>query len=142
MDDTGKIIHGEGNNKEADYLTSVVTVKTLDVDSRKEKLDKLPIEERTTLKWPSKDKFLQFLLENHQIFALDEAERGEINLVQITINTGEGECINSGLDYWNGGLEGFVLVFIICHVVSIYFVVLADLCYSFYVAGFPDSEGY
>ena len=59
--------------------------------AEKRKLDKLPTEERTTLKWPGKDKFLQFLLENHQIFALDEAERGEINLVQITINTGEAQ---------------------------------------------------
>ena len=32
---------------------------------------------------------LQFLLENHQVFALDEVERGETNLVQMTINTVE-----------------------------------------------------
>ena len=50
MDDTGKVTHGGGNNNEADYLTSVLTVKTLDVDSRKEKLNKLLTEEVTTLK--------------------------------------------------------------------------------------------
>ena len=45
MDDTHKITHGGGNKKEADYLTSVLTVKTLDVDSRKEKLGKVLPEE-------------------------------------------------------------------------------------------------
>ena len=53
------------------------------------------------------------------------------------------ECINSGLDYWNGGIVdyGFCPCF---HYLSccIHFVVLADLCYIFYVAGFPDFEGY
>ena len=38
MDDTGKIAQGGGNNKEADYVTSVLTIKTLDVDSQKENL--------------------------------------------------------------------------------------------------------
>ena len=32
MDDTGEIAQGVGNNKDADYATSVLTVKTLDVD--------------------------------------------------------------------------------------------------------------
>ena len=59
------------------------------------------------------------------------------------------ECINSGLDYWNGGmvewwnggLEGFCSCF---HYLSccIYLVVVADLCYTFCVAGLPDFEGY
>ena len=54
MDDTGKITHVGGNNKEADYLTSVLTVKTLDVHSRKEKLGKLCIEEQGHRNWPSR----------------------------------------------------------------------------------------
>ena len=91
MDDTGKITHGGGNNKETDYLASVLTVKTLDADSRKEKLGKLFTEEGAALKWQDKDKLLQFLLKNHQVFALDEAERGETNLVQMTIDTGEAQ---------------------------------------------------
>ena len=58
MDDTGKITHGGGNNKETDYLASVLTVKTLDADSRKEKLGKLFTEEGAALKWQDKDKLL------------------------------------------------------------------------------------
>ena len=68
-----------------------LTVKTLDVDSRKEKLGKLFTEEGAALKWQDKDKLLQFLLMNHQVFALDEAERGETNLVQMTIDKGEAQ---------------------------------------------------
>ena len=55
--------------------------------SRKEKLGKLLAEEGAALKWQGKDKLLQFLLENHQVFALDEGERGETNLVQMTTDT-------------------------------------------------------
>ena len=45
------------------------------------------------------------------------------------------------LEWWNSGLEGFCSYF---HYLSccIYFVVLADLCYTFCVAGFPDFEDY
>lgn len=91
MDDTGKIPRGGGNDKEADHLTSVLTVKILDAASRKEKLGKLLAEVRAALKWQDKDKLLQFLLKNRQVFALDEEERGETNLVQMTIDTGEAE---------------------------------------------------
>ena len=67
MDDTGKIAQGGGTNKETDYVTSVLTVKTLDVDNQKEKLGKLLPEEGAALKWQDKDKLLQILL--------DETER-------------------------------------------------------------------
>ena len=58
-----------------------------------------------------------------------------------------GECINSGLDYWNGGMVewwtgGFLFLFSFFLSCCIYFVVLADLCYTFCVAGLPDFEGY
>ena len=43
------------------------------------------------MKCQDKDKLLQFLLENHQVFTLDEGERGETNLVQITIDTREAQ---------------------------------------------------
>ena len=36
----------------------------------------------------------------------------ELNYSQLH-GKAHGECINSGLDYWNGGLEIFVLIFII-----------------------------
>ena len=89
MDNTGEITRGGGNSKEADHLNSVLTVKTLDEASRKVKLGKLLAEEGAALKWQDKDKLLQFLLENHQVFTLDEGNRGETNLVQMTIDTGE-----------------------------------------------------
>ena len=43
------------------------------------------------MKWQDKDRLLQFLLQNHQVFPSDEAERGETNLIQMTINTGEAQ---------------------------------------------------
>ena len=43
------------------------------------------------MKWQDKDKLLQFLLENHHVFALDEAKKAETNLVYLTINTGEAQ---------------------------------------------------
>ena len=56
-----------------------------------EKLAKLLGGEGSTLKWQDKDKLLQFLLANHQVFAIDEAERGETDLLQRTIDTGEAQ---------------------------------------------------
>ena len=50
-DDTGKITYDGGNNKEVDNLTSALTVKTLDVNSKKEKLGELFTEEGAALKW-------------------------------------------------------------------------------------------
>ena len=91
MDNTDKIMHCGGNGKEANHLTSVLTVKTLDVANRKEKLGKLLAGEGAALKCQDKDKLLQFLLENHQVFTLDEGERGETNLVQMTIDTREAQ---------------------------------------------------
>ena len=75
---------------------------------------------------------------SHQIFSSTEHRNCYYNQCVYLAR----ECINSGLDYWNGGMVDwrvFVLVFVICHVVSI---VLADLCYTFCVAGLPDFEGY
>ena len=43
------------------------------------------------MKWQDKDRLLQFLPQNHQVFPSDEAERGETNLIQMTINTGEAQ---------------------------------------------------
>ena len=43
------------------------------------------------MKWLDKDRLLQFLLQNHQVFPSDEAERGETDLIQMTINTGEAQ---------------------------------------------------
>lgn len=91
MDETGENASGKGNEIDSDHLISVLTVKTQDMASRKEKLGKLLAGEGAALKWQDKDKLLQFLLANHQDFAVDETEWGETDLVQMTINTGEAQ---------------------------------------------------
>ena len=90
MDENSGNANNTGNEREADPA-SVLTITTPDVTSRKQKLAKLFAGEGAALKWQDKDKFLQFLLANHQAFAIDEADRGETDLVQMTIDTGDAQ---------------------------------------------------
>ena len=54
--------------------------------------------------------------------------------------------MNSGLDYWDGGIvewwTGEFLSLFLLFVMLYPLVVLADLCYTFCVAGFLDFEDY
>ena len=41
-----------------------------------------------TLCWQDKDRLRQLLLSHHEVFAVEDGDRGETNLVQMTIDTG------------------------------------------------------
>ena len=90
MDENSGNANNTGNEREADPA-SVLTITTPDVTSRKQKLAKLLAGEGAALKWQDKDKLLQFLLANHQAFAIDEADRGETDLIEMTIDTGDAQ---------------------------------------------------
>ena len=69
----------------------VRTVTTQDVADRKRKLGKFLSAEGASLQLEDRDKLFQFLLAHHDIFAIDEGDRGETDLVQMTIDTGEAQ---------------------------------------------------
>jgi hypothetical protein len=56
---------------------------------RKQKLRRLLAEVGRTLCWQDKDRLRQLLLGHHQAFAVDEGDRGETDLIQMTIDTGD-----------------------------------------------------
>lgn len=59
------------------------------VIDRKRKLGKLFLDEGASLNWQDRDKVLQFLLTHHDAFVIHEGERGETDLIQMAIDTGE-----------------------------------------------------
>ena len=69
----------------------VRTVTTQDVADRKRKLGDFLSAEGASLQVQDRDKLFQFLLAHHDIFAIDEGDRGETDLVQMTIDTGEAQ---------------------------------------------------
>ena len=74
---------------------SVATVQVKEVltksetSTRKQKLAELLAEVGPTLKWQDKDSLHQLLLDQHQAFAVDEGERGDTDLVRMSIDTGD-----------------------------------------------------
>ena len=69
-----------------------------------------------------------------------------IGIKLLFVHTLQGECINSGLDYWNGGIlewwiGGFLFFFSLFVMLYLLYNLgrsLLHLC----VAGFPNFEGY
>ena len=57
--------------------------------THKHKLAEMLAEVGPTVRWQDKDQLLQLLLEHHTTFAVDEGERGNTDLVQMSIETGE-----------------------------------------------------
>ena len=75
---------------EMDEFVGVMTVMSeTSSATRKHKLAKMLAEIGPTLRWQDKDQLLQLLLEHHTAFAVDEGERGNTDLVQMLIETGE-----------------------------------------------------
>ena len=74
---------------------SMATVQVKEVltesetSTRKRKLAELLAEVGPTLKWQDKDSLHQLLLDQHQAFAVDEGERGDTDLVRMSIDTGD-----------------------------------------------------
>ena len=56
--------------------------------TRKRKLAEL-LAEVGPLKWQDKDSLHQLLLDQHQAFAVDEGERGDTDIVRMSIDTGD-----------------------------------------------------
>ena len=56
---------------------------------RKRKLGELLAEAGPTLSWQEKDRLRQLLLSHHRAFAIEKGDRGETDLVQMTIDTGD-----------------------------------------------------
>ena len=69
-------------------VADVISVTTLDADTRKEKLATLLANEGSTLKPQDKECLLRLLQEFHQAFVLDDGERGETDLISMEIDTG------------------------------------------------------
>ena len=74
----------------------VRTVKSLPPDvvaDRKMRLARLFENEGTDLRWQQRDKLYTLLFDHHEAFALSDDERGETDLVQLEINTGDARPI-------------------------------------------------
>ena len=69
-------------------ITSLRVAKTSDEETHKRKLQESVAEIGATLPWQEKAKFLSLLCDHHDLFALDEGERGETRLIQLEIDTG------------------------------------------------------
>ena len=75
---------------ERDDSVGVMTVMSeINSAARKHKLAEMLAEIGPALRWQDKDQLLQILLEHHTAFAVDEGERGDTDLVQMSIETGE-----------------------------------------------------
>ena len=59
-----------------------------DIDDRKERLKALVSDANSTLNCLERDKLYALLTEYHEVFSLEDNERGETDLVQLTIDTG------------------------------------------------------
>jgi len=60
-----------------------------ETEVRKQRLARLVQEEAADLPWQERSQLHSFLLEHHQAFALEEGERGETDLIQMHIDTGD-----------------------------------------------------
>ena len=86
--DTNKEVqHEDGKQKQA----TVQTVVTDGEEIRKRKLVDSVAEMATRLPWQEKSKLQDLLCEHHNVFALEDGERGEKGMVQMTIDTGDYE---------------------------------------------------
>ena len=68
--------------------TIVLTIST-DENHRRQTLGALLMEVGPTLKWQDKDRLRRLLLDNHQAFAIEVGERGETDLIHMSIDTGD-----------------------------------------------------
>ena len=86
--DTNKEVqHEVGKQKQA----TVQTVVTDREEICKRKLVDSVAEMATRLPWQEKSKLQDLLCEHHNVFALEDGERGETGMVQMTIDTGDSE---------------------------------------------------
>ena len=85
--DTNKEVqHGDGKQKQATVQAIVI-----DREIRKWKLVDSVAEMATRLPWQEKSKVQDLLCEHHNVFSLEDGERGETGMVQLTIDTGDSK---------------------------------------------------
>ena len=77
--------------EELEQATSIqqVTVDPECEEWRRERVGELFGEDVTPLEEEEQAKFLRFLKDNHEVFALEEDERGGTDRVQLHIDTGD-----------------------------------------------------
>ena len=63
------------------------------VEDRRHKLAEAIEEEGADLPWQERSKLHSLLLKHHQAFCLEEGERGETDLVELKIDTGDAAPI-------------------------------------------------
>jgi len=71
------------------------------MENRKEKLKVLINENNCALNLSEREKLHALLLEYHKVFSLEDNERGETDLVQLTIDTGDAPPQNNLLDIYH-----------------------------------------
>ena len=76
-------------NDDDDDVVRLKAVTASNVTDRKRKLGELLAEAGPELPWQERDQLRTLLLTNHEEFAVEEGERGEMDLVQMTIDTGD-----------------------------------------------------
>ena len=72
-----------------DSVTTVYSVETVDLEARKQKLMQSVAEVGINLSQQDRNELYSSLCEYHDVFVLEEGERGETALVQMEIDTGD-----------------------------------------------------
>ena len=84
----GKSLRG-GEGEDSDVGVFAMATDDSDNSDRKRRLAHALAEVGPTLTWQQKDSLCQLLLAQHQGFALDEGERGNTDVIQMSIDTGD-----------------------------------------------------
>ena len=79
----------EDEDSDDDDVVRLKAVAASDVTNRKRMLGELLAEAGPELPGQERDQLRTLLLTNHEAFAVEEGERGETDLVQMTIDTGD-----------------------------------------------------
>ena len=84
-----KYPRGATEESQGIFATNVYSVESIDLEARKQKLFQSVAEIGVNLLQQDKNKLFSLLCEYHDVFVLEEGERGETGLVQMKIDTGD-----------------------------------------------------
>ena len=84
-----KVSKGATEESQGIFATNVYSVESINLEARKQKLFQSVAEIGVNLLQQDKNKLFSLLCEYHDVFVLEEGERGEIGLVQMKIDTGD-----------------------------------------------------
>ena len=87
----GEVEVGNESSRSCPCEAGLVQVKSVcaNASERKKKLGELLAEVGPSLQWQEKDRLRCLLLDNHHAFVVDDTDRGETNLLQMHIDTGD-----------------------------------------------------